>query len=296
MTTTTDRAPAAGTATDVGRERIVLAAGGDLAAYAAARWVARRAGQHPIDLTLVATDDEGIDGERIDRTADVLRDAVPDWETRILVSGGGRHAVVEAARHCDLLVLGSNRVSALARRLPSTTSVQIAEEARCPVVLVPSGWEPGAGRIVVGVSLDGSDEAALRFAIAEADALRRELAIVHVWHLSDVVTPVFAFALDESPIRAEHAARLEALLGRVRAANPSLRVIAELVHGEARTQLERHGTGAELVVVGSHGRSSIERILLGSVERYLAERPPGPVAFVPPRYLRAESSRSRFGR
>lgn len=268
-----------------GVERILLLAGGDLAAYAAARWVARRAGQHPVEVALVGSEDERVDPGRVERTAEVVRRSAPAAAIRdVEPSGDGRDAVVRAAQEADLAVLGTNRVTALARMLPPTASVRIAEAVGCPVVLVPSGWQPRTAPVVLGVALDGSDAAAIRFASAEAHGLQRDLVLLHVWHLSDVVTPVFAFALDESPIRAEHATRLATLQDRIRHENPSLTVTTELVHGEARKVLPARGQQAELVVVGSHSRSSAEKMLLGSVGRALAERPACPVAIVPPGY------------
>jgi nucleotide-binding universal stress UspA family protein len=291
MSTTTDTSRSGTTPPQDRPERVVLVAGGDLAGYAAARWVARRAALHPIDVTLVATEQPGIDGGRAERAAEVLRDAVPGVQVRWPSSDAdGGDGIVRAAEGCDLLVLGTDRVSPLRRHLPPTLTVRVAEAARCPVVLVPSDWQPGTGPVVAGVALDRSDEAALRFAVAEAASLRRELVLVHTWHLSDVVTPVFAFALDESPVRAEHAARLDELARRTREDAPSLQVTPALVHGEARRAMVERGEGADVVVVGSHGRSSIERVLLGSVGRALAERPPCPVAIVPPRYARVGRS------
>lgn len=268
-------------------ERIVLLAGGDLAAYAAARWVGRRAAQHPVAVTLVATEREDVDGGRLDRTAEAVRNAAPDVPLDLLEPVDDlAHDVPIAAAEADLLVLGTNRVTAVRRRLPPSASVRLAEAVRCPAVLVPSDWQPTLLPVVAGVALDRGDAAALRFAVAEAESLDRELVLQHTWHLSDVVTPVFAFALDESPIRAEHAERLEDVAGQLRREYPSLRLSTELVHGEARAVLPQRGGTAELVVIGSHGRSSVDRVLLGSVGRSLAERPPCPVAIVPPRYGR----------
>lgn len=285
MTTSTDAARAqAPRATS--EERVTLVAGGDTAAYAAARWVARRSRSHPLVVTLVGTDDEEADAERVERTAEALTVAAPEVPVLLPLDPSGGPRIVRAAEDCDLLVLGSNRVTALGRHLPPRGAVRLAEEATCPVVLVPSGWQPGGGPVIVGAEGDGSDDAALRFAVAEAESLDRELVMVHAWRLSQVVTPVFAFALDTSPVRDEHAARLAALADGVRARYPSLRLTTALVHGEAPAVLVDRAATAELVVVGTHSWSRVDRILLHSTGRALARQPDCPVAIVPPRHHR----------
>jgi nucleotide-binding universal stress UspA family protein len=286
MTTSTDagRAPAPRA---TGEERVTLVAGGDTAGYAAARWVARRSRSHPLVVTLVRTDDEGADGERVDRTAEALRIAAPELQVLMPLDTTGEHRIVRAAEDCDLLVLGSNRATALGRHLPPSGAVRLAQEVACPVVLVPSGWQPGGGPIVVGTEGDGSDDAAVRFAVAEAESLPRELVMVHAWLLSPVVTPVFAFALDTTPVREEHAARLTALADTVRARYPSLRLTTALVQGAPPEALVRRAATAELVVVGSHGLSRVDRVLLHSVGRALVRQSDCPVAIVPPHHRRA---------
>ena len=283
MTTSTDaarvRSPRA-----MSEERVTLVAGGDTAAYAAASWVARRSRSHPLVVTLVGTDDEEADGGRVDRTAEALHVAAPELQVLRPLDTSGEPGIVRAAEDCDLLVLGRNRATALGRHLPSSGSVRLAEEVACPVVLVPSGWQPGGGPIVVGTEGDGSDDAAVRFAVAEAESLQRELVLVHAWRLSQVVTPVFAFALDTSPVRDEHAAKLAALADAVRARYPSLRLTTALVHGEAPEALVGRAATSELVVVGSHGRSRVDRVLLHSVGRALARQAECPVAIVPPHH------------
>jgi nucleotide-binding universal stress UspA family protein len=285
MTTSTDPTRAHRPLT-TSEERVTLVAGGDAASSAAARWVARRSRSHPVVVTLVATGDEVADGLRVERTAETLRVVAPQLEVLMPVDPSGGNRVVRAAEDCDLLVLGSDRATALGRHLPPRGPARLAEQVTCPVVLVPTGWQPGRGPVVVGAEGDHSDDAAVRFAVAEAESLDRELVMVHAWRLSEGVTPVFAFALDTAPIRAEHEAKLSMLADTVRARYPSLRLTTALVHGEAPAVLVDRAATAELVVVGSHGWSRVDRVLLHSAGRALARQPDCPVAVVPPHHPR----------
>ncbi|GAA2753951.1 universal stress protein [Amnibacterium kyonggiense] len=268
-------------------ERVLLVAGGDAAAFAAARWVARRAQQHPIAVTLVAVpDDEHVDP--VERTATVLRGAAPHLPLTVRMPRGPIRSVLSGvASRQDLVVLGTNRVTAMTHVLPPTLAVRLAESVRRPVVLVPRGWQDDGGDVVVGVVDDGSDGDAIDFAVQEASATGRCLRLAHVWRLSAVVTPVFPAAIDAAPIRDEHRRLLDRVADRVRAAAPALEVSTTLVHGEPNVDVVRSGVGASLVVVGSHEYSAVDRVLLRSVGRALAERPPCPVAIVPPRRTRS---------
>jgi len=53
-----------------------------------------------------------------------------------------------------------------------------------------------------------------------------------------------------------------------------------LMEGEAGDVLVSESAGADLVVVGSHGRSGIKAALLGSVSRHVVERAACPVVVV----------------
>jgi nucleotide-binding universal stress UspA family protein len=53
-----------------------------------------------------------------------------------------------------------------------------------------------------------------------------------------------------------------------------------LVEGDAGDVLVSESAGADLVVVGSHGRSGIKAVLLGSVSRHVVERAACPVVVV----------------
>jgi nucleotide-binding universal stress UspA family protein len=66
------------------------------------------------------------------------------------------------------------------------------------------------------------------------------------------------------------------------AADRRERVTAAVRHGDPRTQIVEYATetDADLVVMGTHGRSGVERVLLGSVTEYVVRHGPTPVVVV----------------
>ena len=63
-------------------------------------------------------------------------------------------------------------------------------------------------------------------------------------------------------------------------AEPAVEVEQKLVEGDASDALVAESRSAELVVVGSHGRSGLKAALLGSVSRHVASHAACPVVVV----------------
>lgn len=61
-----------------------------------------------------------------------------------------------------------------------------------------------------------------------------------------------------------------------------LKAIPQVIHGDPRTVLEEiaRSEQADLVIVGSHGRSGIKKLLLGSVAAHVIAHAPCPVLVV----------------
>lgn len=131
-----------------------------------------------------------------------------------------------------------------------------------------------SARILIATDLSDASNEALRHA-AKYEAA--ELALVHVMPNLLDMQPLFPQEVGGSPT---HAASLEAkvlaaLEGSARAAT-SKPVEIFLEQGDAAERIAKRADDwkAELVVVGSHGRTGLSRLLLGSVAEGLAKEAP----------------------
>jgi len=146
-----------------------------------------------------------------------------------------------------------------------------------------------AKAIVVGV--DGSDAslAALRWAADEARLRATSLRAVHAWSfipaqpLGDPGMLAMPAGDLAGQLGAESdAARsaLETALSDALGSDPDVELEQKLVEGDAGDALVAESATAELVVVGSHGRTGLKAALLGSVSRHVVNHAACPVVVV----------------
>ena len=145
------------------------------------------------------------------------------------------------------------------------------------------------GTIVVGV--DGSEPSheALRWAASEAELRGARIVAAHVWTFVPP-TPIGEPGMMPMPsgdyvgqMEAERnaaQAELDAALAEVFPDGAPDDLESKLLEGDAEDALVREAADAELLVVGSRGRSGIASVLLGSVSRHLVSHALCPVVVV----------------
>jgi len=140
--------------------------------------------------------------------------------------------------------------------------------------------------IVVGV--DGSDASreALRWAVDEARLRTVPLVAVYAWSFipAQPIGDPGMLAMPAADLTGQlgaesEAARdaLEAAVSEALGAQPGVEVERKLVEGDAGDALVAESGSAELLVVGSHGRSGLKAALLGSVSRHVISHAACPV-------------------
>jgi nucleotide-binding universal stress UspA family protein len=144
-----------------------------------------------------------------------------------------------------------------------------------------------AGVVVAG--FDGSEEARLATVWAAGEAASRgcRLVVVDVvvWPAMPALTPgpplpPSDVTQEERALREQAEGQLAAVAGEVGRRWPNLEVETRLESGRAAETLTRDGADADLVVIGSSGRTGLSRMLLGSTAAQLVHSCPRPVVVV----------------
>jgi nucleotide-binding universal stress UspA family protein len=147
------------------------------------------------------------------------------------------------------------------------------------------------GTIVVGVDGSPASNAALRFGAEEAQLRGWKLVAVHAWiylppaPLAEpglVPLPPVDIPGAVETLRDAAEAELDAAIAQAFQEGPPIEVERKLVEDDPAEALEREAKQADLVVVGSRGRSGIAAMLLGSVSRHVIDHAPCPVVVVKP--------------
>lgn len=144
-----------------------------------------------------------------------------------------------------------------------------------------------ARRIVVGVDGSGPSNAALEWAVRQAELSGSRVEGITAWEWPFsygspmLVSPAYDPAADAKNI-------LEDALSPLRASHPNLDISGTVVEGHASQVLVDASKGAELLVVGNRGHGGFSGLLLGSVSERCTARAHCPVLVV-----RGESSRAR---
>jgi len=148
-----------------------------------------------------------------------------------------------------------------------------------------------SGTIVVGVDGSAASHEALRWAAQEAGLRGAQLVAVHAWAYvpaAPIGDPgMMAMPTVDLPgyLEAEReAASADFDAAIADAVNTESANVVELerllVEGDPGEVLVSQSAEADLVVVGSHGRSGFKAALLGSVSRYVVDRAECPVVVV----------------
>src|SRR5262245_19273877 len=185
----------------------------------------------------------------------------------------------------DLIIVGSHGQTGAADALLGSVTNSVIRHAHCPVLIVRPGER--TRRIVAGTDFSDPALPALKAAANEANRVGGQLTVVHcldvVW--SPAAYPAMAFGGAPFNVSPEKMAELERIATeRLEESLSQLNVAGEAVvtTGTAGTSLidvakERK---ADLLVVGTIGRTGLRRALLGSVAETVSRQAPCSVLVV----------------
>lgn len=240
--------------------------------------------------------EQQLEATRLGLQATIERALPPEALGRLEIrSGRGAAVVTEAARELQagLIVLGGKHHSALGRWMGGSTAHHVVRTTDIPLLV--TGEQPGSiSRILVAADLSYAVRPTFEVAAGLAQLFGATLRVVHAVE----PLPVFAelpMVLDEEAFYRDSAEQFE-------------RCIEPLLDGAPAESLVRRGYaadiigsevaqwGADLVVVGSHGKGWMDRLLLGSTTERLLDQLPASLLVVPVPVPPGERKAGRVGR
>ncbi len=185
-----------------------------------------------------------------------------------------------AAFGAELIVLGGKHHSALGRWFGGSTSLEVARTTEVPV-LVTAGAPAAIRRVLVAVDQSGAARPTLAAAERYAALFGAELRALSVFEPLPVIPGV-----TQPYETGEYYAMSEELLTRdvwslIR--TPGVERIVRYGMAVKTILREVSEWGADLLVVGSHGKGWAERVLVGSVTERLLNHLPTSLIVVPVR-------------
>ncbi len=208
--------------------------------------------------------------EYLQRLADEIRDQGVTVSVEV-AEGRPAQVVAERADQVDLLVMGSHGRTGVDRFILGSVTEQVIRSTRTPVMVVrENGLRlDSLGRILVGLDGSAYSHRAAEEAVILARLCGAQLVLLRVVeHLANKEL-------------AEKEAR-EYLEQRAATLPEELRATAVTACGSAARTIVQVALreGADLVVVGTHGRRGLDRLVAGSVAENVARVSTCPVLLV----------------
>ena len=289
---------------------VVVAVDGSPASHNAVRWAANTANKRGIPLRLASSytmpqflyaegmvppqelfdDLQSETMEKIDEARAIAHEVAPEIKIgHTIAEGSPIDMLLDMAHDVTMIVMGSRGLGGLSGMVMGSVSAAVVSHASCPVVVVREDNELDEARkygpVVVGV--DGSDVSAraTEIAFAEADARGAELVAVHTWMDMQVQASLAGLSAAQQQWEVVEREQIDMLTERLAPMvekYPNVEVRKVITRDRPVRALVDSSEGAQLLVVGSHGRGGFKGMLLGSTSRALLQSAPCPLMVVRP--------------
>lgn len=289
---------------------VVVAVDGSEASNNAVRWAANTALKRGIPLRLASSytmpqflyaegmvppkelfdDLQNETFEKIEAARAIAHEVAPELKIgHTIAEGSPIDMLLEMSNDVTMIVMGSRGMGGLSGMVMGSVSASVVSHANCPVVVVREDShvteDTKYGPVVVGV--DGSEvsQKATEYAFAEAQARGAELIAVHTWMDMQVQASLAGLSAAQqewAEVEKEQANLLSERLAPLVEKYPEVKVRKIIARDRPVRALSESADGAQLLVVGSHGRGGFKGMLLGSTSRALLQASPCPMMVVRP--------------
>lgn len=187
----------------------------------------------------------------------------------------------------DLVVMGTHGRRGVRRMLLGSVTEEVVRKAACPVFTVQAEAEQAPGqavhRILVPVDFSEASEMALLHATEIAQTYGADVHLLHV--VEEVLYPS-AYGVDPPSMSSQNVVgRVENALGKMAREEigyEQVQVSATVGYAPLTILDYVEENEIDLVVIATHGRSGLDRVLLGSVAERVIRQSPVPVFVVKP--------------
>lgn len=194
-----------------------------------------------------------------------------------------------AEKHdCDLIVMGSRGRSSIGRVFVGGVTEKVVRLSHLPVLIVPpleinSDVNPDYNRILHPTDGSEGSAVALEHAIDVAKSYQAELQIVSVVN-SQALNSEFAYDVDETLSQLESQAEEHISEAVSVATSQGVEAIGKVKVGIPFSKILNHSrrNDIDLIVMGTQGRTGLDRLLVGSVTERIIRRTRVPVLTVKP--------------
>lgn len=263
----------------------------------------------PLHLMRVVPPDAAASLENESRT--YLREKAKDYGDRVQISVRVGHPAEQIVDGADemidpVIIMTTHGRSGIGRWLYGSVADKVVRGSGAPVLLIRSGAKDGRAETVktILVSLDGSDhsEAAIPYGKEIARVFDAELVLVRVAETTQIygmlgnepLAPASADTFNEIGKRLVQEAQDYLTAAAEPLRKDGVNVRTETLEGFAADQLlalERE-TPIDLIVMATHGRSGIGRLVFGSVAERILKVGTTPVMMIKPKGEGNNSERS----
>lgn len=204
---------------------------------------------------------------------------------RSIIHAPVAQAFADVSQTAGLIVLGAHWSGRASDVVLGGQIIRVIARATCPVL----AWRPDPRAAAVGprpivVGVDDSDNAhrALEAAFGYADTLRVPLTVAHAWSMTAAVGVGYTAAfVDWEALRRGTAQWLADLIAPYRGRYPDVPVDMVCTDGTPARILTRLSDTAQMVIVGTRGRSQLAGTVLGSVSQNLIHHATSSVLIIP---------------